>query len=191
MDAARRRVSQRSTFRFSNRTIPRRRPATAPNRCPAYLRRRFLTKVFETGRLPCVGFSPAVVVVEGVDDVKEGEGDNKCDSGCPDRWVKGPRDFLVPVSPSFEHRPVLLPVHEQGGEMSRYEGIDTSGSPSKIVGGIRKGTSNRAQEYSSAIDNHHPAIRIYQKKRSHYILTSWCRQVLVGTFRGEGPQRVA
>ena len=31
--------------------------------------------------------------------------------------------------------------------MSRYEGIDASGSPSKIVSGIWKGASNRTQEY--------------------------------------------
>ena len=100
------------------------------------------------------------MVIEGVDDVKEREGDNKSDSGCPDRWVKGPRDFLVPVSPAFEYRPILLPVHKQGGEMSRYEGIDTSGSPGEIVSGIRKGASERTQEYPSAIDNHHSAMRI-------------------------------
>ena len=44
--------------------------------------------------------------------------------------------------------------------MSRYEGIDTSGSPGEIVSGIRKGASERTQEYPSAIDNHHSAMRI-------------------------------
>ena len=52
--------------------------------------------------------------------------------------------------------------------MSRNEGIDTSGSPSKIVSGIWKGASNRTQEYPGAIDNHHPAIRISEKEKILY-----------------------
>ena len=64
--------------------------------------------------------------------------------------------------------------------MSRYEGIDTSGSPGEIVSGIRKGASERTQEYPSAIDNHHSAMGISEKEKNTILLLysaakSWLR----------------
>ena len=69
------------TFLFSSMTMPTSRPATAPHRCPMYLD----ITCYESGLggdmfngVPGVGLDTTVVVVDGVGDIKHGEGDNKC-----------------------------------------------------------------------------------------------------------------
>lgn len=69
--------------------------------------------------------------------------------------------------------------------MSCNEGIDSSGSPGKIVGGIWKGASDRTQEYPSTIDDHHPAIIIYQKKRNTILLLHGAAKSWLGHFEGK------